>query len=333
MLSSDCGDGERDSPASEPSGGSLAHRNNDACDDSVVTQNHDGMNEEGAKLLQTLDDDREIVSKVELIRAIKANEELESVFQIPAHDDFMKIIKEVDLGDTGNMSPRELIDCHTSFLAQRDQVPRKALTEPLSKTNSMYEYTQIDDRATASDVISTEEDSVTDKNLTSAFFNIPSKLISFLAPTTASTERIDDVEAPSTVPTPNPSLLCQLCSQLKFRSDGIAFAACLKKHTFCRPCLAIYVNVQLENEIGDQPCPLIHEGCDAVASEEEIRSMVYPENQNFLRKLNLGEYKPNSASSPLRGKQRARDGVAQCPACMVWVAGGRAGNISLTSIF
>jgi hypothetical protein len=342
MLPNDCGDGESGSQVSELSRGTLVHRNNVAGDDSTITQNRDSLNEKGLiQLFQTLDtDNRGIVSKVELIRAIKSNEDLESILQFPAHiyqqdgscDALMKIIQEVDVEETGNISLRELINCCTSFLVQGDRVPQGAETDPPSTTIKMHEDTQVDDLSAASDIISTEEDVGVDKNLTSAFFNIPSKLISFLTP--AAVERSDDVEAPSTMAAPIPTFLCQLCSQQKSRSDGmaLAFASCMKKHTFCKPCLAIYVNVQLENEIGDQPCPLIHEGCDAIASEEEIRSLVYPENQNFLRKINLGEYNPNLVSSPSRVKQRARDGVAQCPACMVWVAGGRAGKIPLANI-
>jgi hypothetical protein len=88
-----------------------------------------------------------------------------------------------------------------------------------------------------------DEDVGNEKELNS-IFSIPSRIIHMLAPIAASEKPCDDVETP-----PNPKsaiLTCCICNMQRMNSESMMLESCSLSHSFCRSCLAVYVNALLE---------------------------------------------------------------------------------------
>jgi hypothetical protein len=116
--------------------------------------------------------------------------------------------------------------------------------------------------------------------------------------------------------------------------EGISgYGNCQKEHVFCRPCLSAYTNFQIENGIKNHPCPSCHEGCDGVASVEEIKTLSTHQNFELFMKLTQEEddstINPILSYTPRKLSAKSTNTIntfIQCPNCFAVITGGRTGN-------
>lgn len=92
---------------------------------------------------------------------------------------------------------------------------------------------------------------------------------------------------------------CTICMENQAKSVAFSLEACAAKHQFCLPCIQTYSTVQINDGTVRHVCPF--EGCNALATEREIRSLVddatFTKYERFSRIVQDPNYRECSACS------------------------------------
>lgn len=83
--------------------------------------------------------------------------------------------------------------------------------------------------------------------------------------------------------------LCSICLENQMLSDAASFRSCHNSHIFCRQCLSSFITMQIRDGVILHVCPF--EGCQEVATDEDIRQLVTEEA--FVKYIRFREMKLN----------------------------------------